>query len=89
MTVVILWIATQSSVVAMATGAAGDQMVRGLLFNAGHEVLATIFGDQVFGMIQQTGSLGIGVALLGLVAAAGGSVAGLRALAAASSRRRV
>jgi len=89
MTVIILWIATQSSVVAVATGAAGDQVVRGLLYNAGHEVLSTVFGDQVFGVIQQTGSLGIAAALLGLVAAAGGSVAGLRALAAASSRRRV
>lgn len=89
MTVVILWIATQSSVVAVATGAAGDQMVRGLLYDAGHEVLATVFGDQVFGVIRQTGSLGIAAALLGLVAAAGGSIAGLRALAAASSRRRV
>ena len=89
MTVVILWIVTQSSVVAVATGAAGDRVVRGLLYNAGHEVLATVFGDQVFGMIQQTGSLGIAAALLGLVAAAGGSVAGFRALAAASSRRRV
>ena len=89
MTVVILWIATQSSVVAVATGAAGDQMVRGLLYNAGHEVLATVFGDQVFRVIQQTGSLGLAAALLGLVAAAGGSIAGLRALAAASSRRRV
>jgi len=89
MTVVILWIATQSSVVAVATGAAGDQMVRGLLYNAGHEVLATVFGDQIFVAIQRTGSLGIAAALLGLVAAAGGSIAGLRALAAASSRRRV
>jgi hypothetical protein len=89
MTLVILWIATQSSVVAVATGAAGDQVVRGLLYNAGHGVLATVFGDQVFEMIRQTGSLGIAAALLGLVAAAGGSVAGLRALAAASSRRRV
>ena len=88
MTVVILWIATQSSVVAVATGAAGDE-VRGLLYNAGHEVLATVFGDQVFAMIQRTGSMGIAAALLGLAAAAGGSVAGLRALAAASSRRRV
>jgi hypothetical protein len=89
MTVVILWIATQSSVVAVATGAAGNQMVRGVLYNAGHDVLSTIFGDHVFGAIQQTGPLGIAAALLGLVAAAGASIASLRALAAASSRRRV
>jgi hypothetical protein len=89
MTLVILWIATQSNVLAAATGAAGDQVVRGLFYDAGHEVLAAVFGDQVFTMIQRTGSIGIAAALLGLVAAAGGSIAGLRALAAASSRRRV
>ena len=89
MTVIILWMATQSGVVAVATGAASDQVIRGLFYNAGHEVLAAVFGDQIFGIIQRTGSIGIAAAMLGLVAAAGGSVAGLRALAAASSRRRV
>ena len=42
----------------------------------------------MFAIIQRTGTFGIAAALLGLVAAAGGSIAGLRALAAASSRRR-
>ena len=64
------------------SGAAGDQ-VRGLVYDAGREVLATVFGDQMFAIIQQTGTLGIAAALLGLAAAAGGSIAGLRALAAA------
>jgi hypothetical protein len=82
-----LWIATQTDVVALATGVAGDR-VRGLVYDAGREVLATVFGDQFFAIIQRTGTLGIAAALLGLVAAAGGSIAGLRALAAASSRRR-
>jgi len=86
-TVVLLWIATQTDVVALATGVAGDQM-RGLVYDAGREVLATVFGDQFFAIIQRTGNFGIAAALLGLVAAAGGSIAGLRALAAASSRRR-
>ena len=88
MTVTILWIAAQTNVLALASGAAGDQ-VRGFVYNAGHDVLATVFGDQFFAIIRQTGTLGIAAALLGLVAAAGGSIAGLRALAAVSSRRRV
>jgi hypothetical protein len=88
MTVLLLWVATQTDVVGLATGVAGDQ-VRGLVYNAGREVLATVFGDQFFAIIQRTGTVGIAAALLGLVAAAGGSIAGLRALAAASSRRRV
>lgn len=87
LTVSILWITTQTDVVALASGAAGDQ-VRGLFSEAGREVLSTVFGDQMFAMIQRTGALGITAALLGLAAAAGASIAGLRALAAASSRRR-
>ena len=87
LTVLMLWIGTQTDVVALATGVAGDQ-VRGVVYDAGRQVLATVFGDQFFAIIQRTGTIGIAAALLGLVAAAGGSIAGFRALAAASSRRR-
>jgi hypothetical protein len=87
LTVAILWIMTQTDVVSVASGAAGDE-VRGLVFEAGRQVLSTVFGEQAFAIIQRTGSVGVGAALLGLVAAAAGSVAGLRALAAASSRHR-
>lgn len=86
-TLAILWIATQTDVVTVASGAAGDEM-RGLVFEAGRQVLSTVFGDQMFAIIQRTGTVGVGAALLGLVAAAAGSIAGLRALAAASSRHR-
>ena len=88
LTIVMLWIATQIDVVALATGVAGDQM-RGFVYDAGRQILATVFGEQFFAVIQRTGTIGIAAALLGLIALAGGSVAGLRALAAASSRRRV
>jgi hypothetical protein len=87
LTVVILWIATQTDVLQFATGAAGDR-VRAIVLDAGRDLLSTVFGDQLFAVIQHTGTLGIVAALLGLVAAAGGSVLGLRALAVASSRRR-
>jgi len=86
-TLAILWIATQTDVVTVASGAAGDE-VRGLVYEAGRQVLSTVFGDQMFAIIQRTGTLGVGAALVGLVAAAAGSIAGLRALAAASSRHR-
>jgi hypothetical protein len=87
LTVAILWIATQADVVALASGVAGGGVER-MLFNAGRSVLTTVFGDQMFAIIQSTGTVGIAAALLGMLAAAAGSAAGLRALAAASSRRR-
>jgi hypothetical protein len=88
LTVAILWIGSQADVVALASGAAGDR-VQGLVFSVGRDVLATVFGDQMFSIIQRTGSVGITAALIGLATAAAGSVAGIRALAAISSRRRV
>lgn len=87
LTVAILWITTQTDVLVVASGAAGDQM-KGLIFDAGRVVLSTVLGDQMFAIIQRTGTVGIAAALLGLVAATGGSVAGLRVLASASSRHR-
>jgi hypothetical protein len=87
LTVAILWIATQADVIALASGVAGGGVER-VLWNAGRSVLTTVFGDQMFAIIQSTGTVGIAAALLGMLAAAAGSAAGLRALAAASSRRR-
>jgi hypothetical protein len=87
LTVAILWIATQADVVALASGVAGGGVER-VLWNAGRSILTTVFGDQMFAIIQSTGTVGIAAALLGMLAAAAGSAAGLRALAAASNRRR-
>ena len=87
LTLAILWIVTQTDMVLLATGAAGDQ-VRSVVYEAGRDVLANLFGEQTFAMIQGFGTVGIVGALLGLVVAAAGSIAGLRALAAVSSRRR-
>ena len=87
LTVAILWVSTQTDVLVVASGAAGDQ-VKGFIYDAGGAVLSTVFGDQMFAIIQSTGRIGIIAALLGMAAAMAGSVAGLRALATASSRRR-
>jgi hypothetical protein len=87
LTLAILWIATQTDVLVLTTDAAGDQL-RSLVYTAGKGVLANLFGDQTFAVIQRSGTMGIIAALLGLAVAAAGSIAGLRALAAVSSRRR-
>lgn len=87
LTVAILWIATQTDVLVVASGAAGDQVKR-IVFEAGRAILTTVFGDQMFAIIQRTGSVGITVAVLGLLAATGASIAGLHALATASASRR-
>ena len=87
LTIMILWIGSQADIVALASGAAGDR-VQGLMFNVGRSVLEAVFGDQMFAIIQRTGTVGMIAALLGLATAAAGSIAGLRALAALSSRRR-
>ena len=78
---------TQTDVLTIATGAAGDQF-RGLLSAAARGLLSTRFGDQMFAVIQRTGTVGLAAGLAGVVVAAGGSIVGLRALATASSRRR-
>jgi len=87
LTVTILWIATQTDVLVLATSAAGDQL-QNVVFTAGRDVLATVFGDQMFAIIQRTGTVGVAAALLGLAATATASIVGLRALAGVSSRRR-
>jgi ABC-type molybdate transport system ATPase subunit len=87
LTVTILWIATQTDVLVLASSAAGDQL-QNVVYNAGRDVLATVFGDQMFAIIQRTGMVGIAAALVGLATAAAASIAGLRALAGVSSRRR-
>ncbi|HEX4681751.1 MAG TPA: hypothetical protein VH277_03520 [Gemmatimonadaceae bacterium] len=86
-TIAILWIATQTDALVVASTAAGDQM-RGLVYDAGRLILTTVFGDQIFSVVQRTGSVGVAAAVLGLAAATGASIAGLSALASASSRRR-
>jgi hypothetical protein len=88
LTAAILWVATQTDVLAFASGAASDEL-RSLLMSGARALLAVVFGDQVSAMIQAMGSTAMGVALAGLGLVAAGSIAGLRALALASSRRRV
>jgi hypothetical protein len=86
-TLAVLWIATQTDVLVFATGLAGDRL-RDIVTQVGRGVIATVFGDQVFAAVQQLGTMGVAIALLGFIGAVGGTLAGLRAIAVASSRRR-
>ena len=87
LTVLILWVATQTDALQLAGGLAGDRL-RSLALTVAREFVTTVFGDQVFAVVAQAGTVGIVVALVGLALAAVGSVVGLRAVAVASSRRR-
>jgi hypothetical protein len=87
LTALILWVATQTDALQLA-GAVASGRLGSLMLDAARTVLSTMFGDQMFAIIQQAGTVGIAAALLGVAMLAAGSVFGLRALAVASSRRR-
>ena len=88
LTAAILWIATQTDVLVFASGAAGDE-VRTLVMSGAGTLLSVVFGDQASAAIQAMGTIGMAIALIGLGLATAASFAGLRAVALASSRRRV
>jgi hypothetical protein len=87
LTLLLVWIATQTDTLTLANGIAGTKL-RAVVLEAARDVLSTVLGDQIFTVIQRAGTIGIAAALIGLVVAAAGSLAGFRALASASSRRR-
>ena len=87
LTALILWVATQTDALQLAGGLASGR-IGSLRLDAARTVLSTVFGDQMFAIIQRAGTVGIDAALLRLAALAAGSIFGLGALAVASSRRR-
>ena len=87
-TAALLWLATQTDVLVFATGVAGDRL-GALVAQAGDAAIAGVFGEQAFAVLRQSGTAGIVVASLAFVGATAAAVAALRAIAVASSRRRV
>jgi hypothetical protein len=87
LTVAIVWMATQTQLLVFAAGVVSSR-ARELVSEAMRSVVVTIFGDQVYVAIQQTGTLGLSLAALGFLGALAASIYGLRAMALASSRRR-
>jgi hypothetical protein len=87
LTAAILWVVTQTDVLVLASAGASDEL-RSLVMSGARALLTVVYGDQASAVIQAMGTAGIAVALGGLGLVAAGSIAGLRALAQASSRRR-
>jgi hypothetical protein len=87
-TIAIIWLGSQADLVTLASGAM-ESRIQGAVLDVARTILAGLFGDQTFTIIQRGGTTGLAAALLGLGTAAVGSVIGLRALATAASRRRI
>jgi anti-sigma factor RsiW len=87
LTVAIVWLGTQTELVAFTGGAIGSR-VRDVGYEALRDVVVTLFGDQAFVAVQHLGLLGLGLVAVGLLVTTAASVFGFRALATASSRRR-
>jgi hypothetical protein len=87
LTAAILWVVTQTDVLVLASAWASDEL-RSLVMSGARALLTVVYGDQASAVIQAMGTAGIAVALGGLGLVAACSIAGLRALAQASSRRR-
>lgn len=86
--VVFLWVLTQTDALAVAAGAAGNRVQE--LFAQGLQALAAaVLGDGALGAIQQRGPIGVALAVTGVLILGALTVIGFRRLATASSRRRI
>lgn len=86
LTVVSLWIATRLDLLAFVSGAAVEQG-RLAVASVLEAIVGTAFGPEAAAFVQATGTIGLAITLLLLVAAATAAVIGVRRLAVASSRR--
>jgi hypothetical protein len=86
LTLALIWIASRGDAVLFASGVLSDR-VRGLVVGAGRDLVLAVLGESAIATIQASGALGITLLVLGFIGAALGTVAGIRRLATASSRR--
>lgn len=87
-TLAVLWAATRTDLLVFATGVAGGSM-RQIVDTVVREALVSLFGVQALAVVTPFGLVGLLVILVGFLAAAFIAALGLRAIAVASSRRRV
>jgi Na+-transporting NADH:ubiquinone oxidoreductase subunit NqrB len=83
----LIWIVSQGNVPLALTSVAETQM-RDLLVNSGTRVVGIVFGEEALAFLARSGTAGLAALLAGLVAVTTGTVASLRAIALAASRRR-
>ena len=86
LTVLMVWLASRGDAVLFATGILSDRM-QGVVVGAARDLALSILGDSAVATIQASGALGVTLLVLGFLGAALGTVAGIRRLATASSRR--
>ncbi|MDB4883158.1 MAG: hypothetical protein JWL95_1924 [Gemmatimonadetes bacterium] len=86
LTLAMVWLASRGDAVVFATGLFSDRM-RGVIVSAGRDLVLALLGESAVATIQSAGALGVTLLVLGFLGAALGTVAGIRRLATASSRR--
>jgi hypothetical protein len=81
-----LWIATRGDLVSLVTGLAGEGVQRAAADAAG-DLIVAILGPQVVTVVQQLGTLGVGLAMGGFVIASLATVFGLKRVATSTRAR--
>jgi len=87
LTVAILWIATQTDVLAFASVLAGSR-AREILVGGARDVMLAVFGSQTLALASQAGTAGLLLLVTGFLGVTAVATLSLRRLALASSRRR-
>jgi hypothetical protein len=87
LTIGILWIATQTDLLAFAAGIA-DSKLREMLVSGGRDAMVSLFGPQTVALASQAGAAGLVLLLGGFLGVTAAATFGLRTIALASSRRR-
>ena len=86
LTLAMVWLASRGDAVVFATGLFSERM-RGVLVGAGRDLMLAVLGESAVTTLQSSGTLGVTLLVLGFLLTAFGTVAGIRRLATASSRR--
>jgi hypothetical protein len=86
LTVGILWIATQTDLLAFAAGVAGNRL-REMLVDGSRDAMLAVFGSQTVALASQAGTAGLLLLVGGFIGIVAAATFGLRTIAVASSRR--
>jgi hypothetical protein len=86
LTLALVWLAMRGDEVAFVSGLLSDR-VRNAASSAARDAVVALLGQSTLVALQSTGPLGASLLLLGVLLAAGGTVAGIRRLAAVSGGR--
>jgi hypothetical protein len=88
LTAAMLWVGTRTDLPVFAAGIAGSRL-RDALVGGGQEFLAALFGPETLALAAGAGNVGLAALAAGFLLVVAGATFGLRAIAHASSRRRL